>query len=273
MSEVPVQLIVAAFQDDKSANEALKELKHAQKEKVIKIEDAAVLRKDDKGKLHIKETGDWSGGQGAAAGAVIGGAIGLILGPGALLTGAAGALIGGLAAKFRDSGFNDERLKKLGEGLQPGTSAIVAIVEHKWVEQVEQELAEQATDGVTEAISADIAEQLAAGNEVAISAIADESSASISRVAGNEDEVSASRIMADDESVVAQELYADQEGVAAHQVTITDDGVSEIVGVSTDEGTIIAGEATDDQGNAVAGVIGITPEEETDATDEGKSEA
>ncbi len=33
MSDVPIQLIVAAFKDEKTANEALKALKKAQKEK------------------------------------------------------------------------------------------------------------------------------------------------------------------------------------------------------------------------------------------------
>ena len=56
MSEAPVQLIVAAFKDEKSADEILKELKQAKKEKLIGIINAAVLRKDQNGKLHIKET-------------------------------------------------------------------------------------------------------------------------------------------------------------------------------------------------------------------------
>ena len=44
MSDVPVQLIVAAFQDEKSANMALKELKQAKRERLIGIQNAAVLR-------------------------------------------------------------------------------------------------------------------------------------------------------------------------------------------------------------------------------------
>ena len=78
MSDVPVQLIVAAFQDEKSANMALKELKRAKRERLIGIQNAAVLRKDQKGKLHIKETADMGGGKGAALGGVGGAAIGLI---------------------------------------------------------------------------------------------------------------------------------------------------------------------------------------------------
>ena len=271
MSDVPVQLVVAAFQDEKSADGALKQLKQAQRERLIKIDDAAVLRKDEKGKLHIKETGDWGGGKGAAVGGVIGAAVGLILGPGAILTSAAGALIGGLSAKLRDSGFNDERLKKLGEGLEPGTSAIVAVVEHKWVAQVQDELDEYATDVFTEAISADIAEQLQAGNEVQLSAIAGEEGVELSRVAGNEERVEASRIVATDEGVVAERLVATEEGVAAERITATDEGVSDVVVVATEDEIVAAGVVATDEG-VVAGSLIATPDEEEEEKDTEESE-
>ncbi len=100
MNDVPIQLIVAAFKEEKAAKQALKELKQAQREKMIKIEAAAVLRKDQKGKLHIKETADMGGGKGAALGGVAGAAIGLIAGPALLVPAAVGALVGGLAAKL-----------------------------------------------------------------------------------------------------------------------------------------------------------------------------
>ena len=67
--------------------------------------------------------------------------------------------MGGLAAKLRDSGFSNQRLETLGEGLQPGTSAIVAVVEHTWVAQVEEALAEAEADVITAEIQADVAEQ------------------------------------------------------------------------------------------------------------------
>ena len=120
MSDVPVQVVVAAFKDEASADDVLKSLKEAKKQGLIKIVDAAVLRKDDKGKLHIKETADMGGGKGAVIGGVLGGVIGLLAGPiGWAALG--GAVIGGLAAKMRDGGFKDDRLKKLGEGLGPAT--------------------------------------------------------------------------------------------------------------------------------------------------------
>mgnify|MGYP001813337064 CR=1 FL=1 len=65
MSDVPVQLLVAALQDEKSANMALKELKQARRKKMIGIQNAAVISKDEKTKLHIKDTADTGGGKGA----------------------------------------------------------------------------------------------------------------------------------------------------------------------------------------------------------------
>ncbi len=83
MSEanIPVEVIVAAFQNEDGAKAALKELKQAKRQGLIKIDDAAVIRKDEKGKLHIKETADMSTGKGAGIGAVIGGVVGLLGGP------------------------------------------------------------------------------------------------------------------------------------------------------------------------------------------------
>jgi uncharacterized membrane protein len=118
-------------------------LKQAQKEKLIKIENAAVLHKEAKGKLHIKETADLGGKRGAALGGVAGAAIGVIAGPALLVPAAVGALVGGLTAKLRDTGFSDQRLKKVGEGLKPGSSAIIAVVEHTWVDQVKATLAQK----------------------------------------------------------------------------------------------------------------------------------
>jgi len=76
MSDVPMQIIVAAFQDENEADQALKTLKEAKKEKLISIDNAAVIRKDEEGKLHIKETADMGGGKGAGIGTLVGGAIG-----------------------------------------------------------------------------------------------------------------------------------------------------------------------------------------------------
>ena len=172
MNDVPIQLIVAAFKEETAADEALKTLKEAKKERLIGIQDAAIIRRDEKDKLHIKETADLGGGKGAAIGGVLGGVLGLIGGPaGVVVGGAAGAAVGGFTAKLFDAGIPDDRLEEIGSALKPGTSAIIAIIEHRWVAEVEAELAEAGADVLTEALRADIAEQLSEGKEVMYSAV------------------------------------------------------------------------------------------------------
>lgn len=207
MSDVPVQVIVAAFKEEETADEALKALKAAKKERLIGIQDAAVIRRDEDNKLHIKETADMGGGKGAAIGGVLGGVIGLIGGPaGVVLGGAAGAAVGGLTAKLFDAGISDERLEEIGSALKPGTSAII---EHKWVAEVERELAEAGADVLTEALRDDIAEQLAEGKEVTYSAISTDEGLATSRVAADDEAVEVSGMLVTDEGIVAGAIVAE----------------------------------------------------------------
>lgn len=236
MGDVPVQLIVAAFPDEKAAGEALKSLKKAQKEKLIKIENAAVLHKDAKGKLHIKETADMGGKKGATLGGVAGAAIGVIAGAALFVPVAVGALVGGLTAKLRDSGFSDDRLKKFGEGLKPGSSAIVAVVEHVWVDKVKAALAEAEADVFTESISADVSEQLDAGHQVAYTAITSEQGFAAMRVAGGKDSVEASQIVVDDSGMYGGQFVANKDGFAVVAFDATDDGVTVAALTGTTEG-------------------------------------
>ena len=225
MSDVPVQVIVAAFQDEDAAKSALKALKQASREGLIKIENAAVLRKDKKGKLHIKETHDMGGGKGAALGGVGGAAIGLIAGSALAAPVVVGALVGGLVAKLRDSGFSNKRLETMGEGLKPETSAIVAVVEHTWVAKVEEALAEVEADITTAEITADIAGQLEAGHEVAYSVIASQEGIEASRVAGGEDMVEGGKLVVDETGVYGGRFVATESGFAVEGFAETEEGV------------------------------------------------
>ena len=228
MSDVPVQVVVAAFKDETTASEALKALKEAQKQGLIKIVDAAVLKKDMDGKLRIKETADMGGGKGAVIGGVLGGVIGVLAGPvGWAVVG--GAVIGGLAAKLHDGGFKDERLKKLGEGLGPGNSAIVAVVEHVWVRQVEKAMADAGAQAVTEEISADIAKQLQEGGEVAYTAIATGDAVATSRVATSDAKTEVTNTVSTAEGTYIEGARVTKDEVVAGAAVVTKDGAAAVV--------------------------------------------
>ena len=235
MSDVPVQIIVAAFNDEKGADEALKELKEAKKQKLIKIQDAAILRKDEKGKIHIKETADMGGGKGAVLGGVAGGVLGLIFGPALVVPAAVGALVGGLAAKLHDAGFSNERLQQVSESLKPGSSAIIAVVEHTWVKEVEKALAEEGANVVTEQLSADIADQLEAGHDVAYTAIATKDGLAVARKAGDEEYQEGGAVVIGEDEAVGAQYVATPDGFAVHAVDATDEGVTEAAAVVVPE--------------------------------------
>lgn len=165
MNNEALQVIIAAYQDEESANQALKELIQATKDGVVDIEDAALVEKDADGKIHIKDTANVSTGRGAAIGGVIGGVVGLLAGPaGVVILGGAGAFIGG-AISGGDEGIPDERLQQLGEELEPGTSAVVAVVESVWTDAVEAKLAEAATGVTTREVSPEVAARLIGDTE------------------------------------------------------------------------------------------------------------
>jgi uncharacterized membrane protein len=154
--QAPLQAVVAAFQSENGAREALDQLRAVDKD-LLKVREAAVLVRTTDDKLEIRESHHV--GRGAVIGGVAGAVVGLIAGPIGWVT-VGGASVGALAARLRDSGFPDDRLRQIGEGLKPGTSALVAIVEHRWVLEVEEQLRQIGADIATEAIRADIAAQL-----------------------------------------------------------------------------------------------------------------
>ena len=157
----PTELIVVAFTDEHKAEEALKDLKQLDKEDLIDVVNAAVLLKDQNGKASIKETADPDTKQGVLFGAVAGGLIGLLGGPAGVVLGAsAGAAVGGVAAHEIDLGFDDDYLKEVQESLPPGSSAIIALIEHELVEKMIENLEAYEAQIIQREISDEITRQL-----------------------------------------------------------------------------------------------------------------
>ena len=161
--EIPTGVIVAAYTEEKAANEAYEYLRDSRAVGDLYYQVAAMVWRAEDGKLHINEPDDKSTGAGIGVGAVLGGMIGTLAGPAGIMLGAsAGAALGGLAARG-DSGIPDERLKQIGETLTPGTSALVVLLDESDVEGTQQALAEQGGRVMVTSLDADLAEQLAAG--------------------------------------------------------------------------------------------------------------
>lgn len=94
----------------------------------LDLEDAAIAHKDDQGRVRIVQTKDINPSQGAVSGAWWGALAGLLV-AGQFLVGAAlGAAAGGLFAKLRDLGIDDDGMKDMAERLAPGESAVFFLV-------------------------------------------------------------------------------------------------------------------------------------------------
>jgi uncharacterized membrane protein len=96
-------LVAIEVDDPMLAQEALLAAMRLVKRGHLELEDAALIIKEESGRLRIQETRDTRPSQGAYSGGWLGMLAGILLGGGALLVGAAlGAAAGGIFAKLRD---------------------------------------------------------------------------------------------------------------------------------------------------------------------------
>lgn len=123
-------LVVLGFDGIHTADEVLNKLRSLQKENLIDLEDACVVERENDGKVHIKQAVNLTAigaASGGTMGAMWGGLVGLLfLNPlaGMALGAVAGAGAGALSGSLTDFGINDDFVKRLGDTITPGSSAL-----------------------------------------------------------------------------------------------------------------------------------------------------
>ncbi len=136
MSDNPVFLYAAAYDslDDAEADfEAVLDL-HAVG--AVGTFDAAVIEKDDEGKVHVHKT-EKPTQHGAWTGIGVGALVGILFPPSILGAAAVGGVAGGVTGHLW-KGMSRGDLKDLGETLDEGQAGIVVIGESKVEEQIEK---------------------------------------------------------------------------------------------------------------------------------------
>ena len=126
---IPQTLVGISFPDLFRAQEFLTALQRLASKKLLVLEDAVVVMKDEDGKTVVRETIDPQPGRTALSGGVWTGLFGLILGgPVGWAAGAAiGAGAGALTAKVVDLGISDEWVGWFREAVQPGTATVAML--------------------------------------------------------------------------------------------------------------------------------------------------
>jgi uncharacterized membrane protein len=129
---VEAELIAAVYPTTYAAQATLSDLERMHKEGIIELVDAAVMVREISGKMSISERAELTPGKGARRGALVGAVLGVVFPPSLLASAAIGAAAGAVTGKVTDQGFENEMLEQLAGELEPGKSAILAVVEHKW---------------------------------------------------------------------------------------------------------------------------------------------
>ena len=139
MSDNPMFLYAGEYDtvDDAKADlELLKELHH---EDLVGTYDAAVLTKNDEGKVEIVDKIEKPTQHGGWAGLAVGAAIGLIFPPSVLVSGLAGAGAGALIGHLR-GGMSNSDLKEVGEMLDESEAALIVVGEATIERAVDKEI-------------------------------------------------------------------------------------------------------------------------------------
>src|SRR5689334_18603098 len=119
-------LIVFGFKSEADAFEMRAALTRMQSQYLIEMEDAVVVTRDSKGKVHLHQPVNLAAA-GAVRGTLWGSLIGLIfLNP--FLGAAIGAGAGAVSGAVTDIGISDDFMKDLGNTLTPGASALFLLV-------------------------------------------------------------------------------------------------------------------------------------------------
>jgi uncharacterized membrane protein len=139
MPKKEYEMMVVAFNSEDEAERVLDTLKRLDRKDIVDLKSAAVIVRSSSDKVKIKETRDFDAKQGAIGGALAGGVLGLLKG-GLLKKALLGAAGGALAGKVVDLGVEDDFLKEVGQGLGPGSSAIVALVDFERIDAAMEEL-------------------------------------------------------------------------------------------------------------------------------------
>ena len=131
-------LVVIEYDDEFKAHEVRLTLLKLQQEYLIDMEDAVVAVKDANGKVKLHQAVNLTA-IGAARGGMWGALIGLLfMNP--LLGAAVGAAAGGVSGALTDIGVNNDFMKKLSEGFNPGTSALFVLVRSSTPDKVLEEI-------------------------------------------------------------------------------------------------------------------------------------
>ena len=128
MSDNPMFVYAGEYDSVDDAKADLEVLKDLHREHFVGTYDAAVLVKNEEGKVEVVDKTEKPTQHGGWAGLAVGAAIGLIFPPSILVSGLAGAGAGALIGHLR-GGMSNSDLREVGELLDESDAALIVVGE------------------------------------------------------------------------------------------------------------------------------------------------
>ena len=136
-----LNVVVVSFDEDSKAYEALTSLKELDSQRQLELQAAAVVVRDNDGKVIIKEEVGESFGVGIATGGLIGLLIGIIGGPLGVLLGGATGLMAGSLFDLDEEFDTRSALSQISHSVKVGHTALVAEVSEPSPEVLDSDMA------------------------------------------------------------------------------------------------------------------------------------
>ncbi|MCA0871473.1 DUF1269 domain-containing protein [Seohaeicola saemankumensis] len=155
-----MKLVALMMENTETAQKARVECAAMAKEQLIRLEDAVVVYRDEKGDVKLDQAVNLTSAgalSGAWWGVVMGAVLGIFTGvPGMALAGAAGGAAGGaIGGHFSDVGVSDEMMKEAAQALDQGKAILFLLGRTGAPDKVLERLAPYGGTVVTSNLSAD----------------------------------------------------------------------------------------------------------------------
>ena len=125
----PVQLLVVSFPEPDFRGEIIDELRRLRDSDTIRLIDALAVQKDPDGNLEALQWSDLSVDEAEEFGATVGALLGLgLAGDEGMEAGA----IAGAEAGADGHVIDESQMWDIGDLIEPGTAAAIALIEHLW---------------------------------------------------------------------------------------------------------------------------------------------
>ncbi len=108
------RIIAASFDSQTAAYAAARDIQGLERDGVITIEHGAIATKDEKGNLAIPDTKNVGSAWGLLGGGIIGGLLGLLLGPAGAVIGTSLGMAGGITSDLVRLGMSENFIRAVG---------------------------------------------------------------------------------------------------------------------------------------------------------------